>query len=567
MPTFSDVTHTFLSGLDKLSAYLSVTVSRLQGGDKQFRQHKDDLVGVPFTFSGLGANAFDQAVERNIARSSQFQFKMDALILATNHLKAQITSSNDKYDTDMAIPPGLFEFDMALNHYGYTELSVLTKMRDYVLGGLDMALLLDAGPGTCYSWLGVERDIIIADIQSQHDKHVQQAQDLYKLQLRNEGQPEDPYLKSNMNTTIQQEDTYLSEAKFVVSGRLYQQIHDAISGWFSEVTPALESYNEETGMATAINAVTVGQLIWELNNTPGHPPLIIYQTPNGGLMVLVGNNSINSQQINQAIKNYISANGLQGSNGQPVQITLMGYQSGGQVTQDLMAKFAANGIYHVENMLLVGAAFTMQNPPKDTNYDLYVSPGDKNAGDNSGSILPTNQYQWGNLGLNAVFNVGIGAATGGPVGAGWGVVSTVAGQGINVGTNIAQDNNNTTNISFADPNGYFGQGNQLVIHNYTNNATTNSGLTPYYSMDHTVPFEQGGEYSSNWGGLLGKTPHYDQSAYLDGAPVADPTATFKFDQPNPQGQVHVGSVMLQGPHPLSPPTYYSLKNGQLSPSS
>src|SRR5437660_3867143 len=193
MPTFSDVTHTFTTGLDKLSAYLSVTVSRLQGGDKQFRQHKDELVGVPFTFSGLGANAFDQAVERNIARSSQFQFKMDALILATNHLKARISSSNDTYDTDMAIPPGLFEFDMALNHYGYTELSVLTKMRDYVLGGLDMALLLDAGPGTCYSWLGVERDIIIADIQSQHDKHVQQAQDLYKLQLRNEGQSEDPY--------------------------------------------------------------------------------------------------------------------------------------------------------------------------------------------------------------------------------------------------------------------------------------------------------------------------------------------------------------------------------------
>lgn len=566
MPTFSDVTNTFTTGLDKLAAYLSVMVSHLQGGDKQFRQHKDDLVYYSLTFSGLGATAFGQAVERNIARSSQFQYKMDALTLATNHLKAQITSSNDKYDTDMAIPPGLDSFDLALNHYGYTELSVLNKMRDFVLSGVDMALLIDAGPGTCYSWLGTERDAIIADMQSQHDRNVGQAQDLYREQLRREGQTDDPYLKSNMNNNILQEDNYLSEAKFAVSGKLYQQIHDAITGWFSEVTPALESYNEETGMATAINVVTVGELIWELNNAPGHAPLIIYQTPNGGLMVLVGNNSINAQQINQALKDYIASNGLQGSNGQPVQITLMGYQSGGQTAQDLMG-LASNGLYHVENMILVGAAFTMQNPPTNTNYDLYVSPGDKNAGDNNASILPTNQYQWGNLGLNAVFNVGLGAATGGPVGAGWGVVSTVAGQGINVGTNIAQDNNNTTNISFADPNGYFGQSGQLVIHNYTNNATTNSGLTPYYSMDHTVPLEQGGEYSVNWGGLLGKTPHYDQSAYLSGAPVADPSATFQFDKPNQQGQVHVGSVMLQGPHPLSPPTYYSLQNGQLMPSS
>jgi hypothetical protein len=300
-------------------------------------------------------------------------------------------------------------------------------------------------------------------------------------------------------------------------------------------------------------------LIWELNNAPGHAPVIIYQLPNGGLMVLVGNNSVNAQQVNEVIQDYISTNNLHGQNGQPIQITLMGYQSGGQVAQNLLGQYASNGQYHVENMVLVGSEFTMQSPPTNTNYDLYVSPGDKNAGDNSAAPLPTNEYQWGNLAANGVFNV----ATSGPV---MGVVSTAMAQGINVGTNIAQSNNNSTNISFADPNGYFGQhGPQL--NNYTNDATTNSGTTPYYSMDHTVPFEQGGEYSKNLGGLLGKTPHYDQSAYLDGAPIADPTATYQYDQPNSQGQVHIGSVMLQGPHPLSPATYYSLQGGQLLPSS
>jgi hypothetical protein len=230
--------------------------------------------------------------------------------------------------------------------------------------------------------------------------------------------------------------------------------------------------------------------------------------------------------VNQAIQSYINANGLQGTNGQPLQITLMGYQSGGQVAQNLLSQDGSNGEYHVENLVLVGCQFTMSNPPANTNYDLYVSPGDQGAGDNSASLLPTNQYQWANLGENAVFNVGLGAATGGPAGAAWGLVSTGVGQGINVGTNIAQDNA-TGSISFADPNGYFGQSGQLVIHNYTNNATTNSGTIPYYSMDHTVPFEQGGEYSTNLGGLLGKTPHYDQSAYLDGAPIANPVATYQ----------------------------------------
>lgn len=567
MPTFSDVTSTFLTGLDKLAAYLPAMSSHLKDKDKQFRQHKDDLVDVPLTFSGLGASAFGLAVERNIARSSQYQFKMDSLTLATTHLKAQIVSSNDRYDTDMAIPPGLGGYDDALDHFGYTELSVLTKMRDYVLVGLDMAGIIDAGTSNCYSWLDVERDMIIADMQSKHDKNVQQAQDLYQRQLQNEGETSDPYFKQNMNTTIMQENAYLSDAKFAVSGKLYQQIHDAITGWFSEVMPALKSYNEEIGMATAINVVTVGQMVWELNNAPGHAPVVIYQLPNGGLMVLVGNNSVSASQVNQVIQNYISSNNLSGPNGQPVQITLMGYQSGGQTAQNVLSQYSSNGQYHVENFVLVGSEFTLQNPPVNTNYDLYVSPGDKNAGDNNASPLPTNEYQWENLGANAVFNIGLGAATGGPVGAGWGVVSTVVGQGINVGVNTAQDNANTSNISFADPNGYFGQSGQLVIHNYTNNAVTNSGTTPYYSMSHTVPFEQGGEYSSNWGGLLGKTPHYDQSAYLDGAPIANPTATYQYDIPNKQGQSHIGSVMLQGPQPLSPATYYTLQNGQLVPSS
>ena len=324
MPTFSDVTSTFIAGLDKLAAYLTSMVSHLQNGDKQFRQHKDNLLDVPLTFSGLGAQAFGQAVERNIARSSQFQFKMDALALAANHLKAQIVSSNNNYDTYMAIPPGFYEFDEALNHYGYTELSVLTKMRDYVLGGIDMAQLLDAGPNNCYDWLGVERDLIIADMQSQHDKHVQQAEDLYQQQLKNEGQTDDPYFKQYRSNNILQEETYLSEAKFIVSGKLYQIIYDAITGWFSEIKPALESYDEETGMATAIGTVTVGELIWELNNAPGHAPVIIYQLPNGGLMVLVGNNSVNAQQVNEVIQDYISTNNLHGQNGQPIQITLMG---------------------------------------------------------------------------------------------------------------------------------------------------------------------------------------------------------------------------------------------------
>jgi hypothetical protein len=279
MPTFDDATSTFISGLDKLSGYLPAMASHLQDEDKTFQQHKDDLVDVPLTFSGLGADAFAQAVERNITRSSQFQFKMSALALATSHLKAQIVASNNTYDTDMAIPPGFYSFDEALNHYGYTELSVLNKMRDYVLGGVDMSILIDAGPSQCYGWLDVERDMIISDMQSQHDNNVQQARNLYQEQLRRNGETSDPYFQQNMNNTISQEDSYLADAKFFVSGKLYQQIHDAITGWYNDVTPALESYNEETGMATAINAVTVGEMVWELNNAPGHAPVIIYQLP------------------------------------------------------------------------------------------------------------------------------------------------------------------------------------------------------------------------------------------------------------------------------------------------
>jgi hypothetical protein len=146
-----------------------------------------------------------------------------------------------------------------------------------------------------------------------------------------------------------------------------------------------------------------------------------------------------------------------------------------------------------------------------------------------------------------------------------GVGSTFVAQGINIQTSTEQDNNSNT-IGFADPNGYFGGNDQLKLNGYTNNAKTNKGPA-YYTDSHVVPQEPGGEYSLNLGGLRGRTPHYDQSAYLDGAFVPDPTATNKYDVPPSDGGGHVGSVVLQGPHPLLPPTHYTFQDGQPVPSS
>src|ERR1700753_29688 len=155
MPTFDDVTSSFITGLDKITAYIPEMISSFQKGDTTFRQHKQVLSGEACTnisFSGLGAQPFGTAVERNITRSGQYMFKMDAFNQATGHLKAQLVSSNHKYDAEMTMPPGYGTIDDALNRFGYTELSVLKKMRDYVLAGVDMSMAIDTGPSGFIGW-------------------------------------------------------------------------------------------------------------------------------------------------------------------------------------------------------------------------------------------------------------------------------------------------------------------------------------------------------------------------------------------------------------------------------
>jgi hypothetical protein len=577
MPTFDDVTSTFIAGLDKITAYIPAVVSGLQKGDRTFSQHKQGLIGAGgtnITFSGLGAQAFGQAVERNIVRSGQYVFKIDAFNLATSHLKALIVSTNHKCDSYMAIPPGFGSDDDALGYYGYTELDVLTRMRDYVLVGVDMSIAIEVGPNGFIGSLGVMRDIIIADMQAKHDKSVSGDQDNYNHMLKREDRTDDPIMKHEMQTLITTADTHLQMAKSAVNGKLYEHIHDAVTSWFNVITPALASYVEEIGIATEVNVMTVGGLIQDLKNAPGGAPVIIYQTPNGGLMVAVGNGNVTADGIRLAIQAYIDANGL---GGEHVQITLMGYQNGGKVAQKFMLTYKQNGLnyhYHIENMVVVGSQFTMTNMPPDTNYDVYVSPGDKKAGDKSDALLPIDKYQAGNLAANAVFNVGFGFAAGGPVGAAEGVLSTIVAQGINIGTNLEQDNGMAA-IGFADPNGYFANPDSVTLNEYPDNVGINPNIhkdpknlhAKNYHSIHVVPLESGGEYSLDWAGLRGKTPHYDQSAYLDSVFIADPAATNKYDIPDSDGKSHSESVRLDGPHPLSPPTHYTFENGQPVPSS
>lgn len=530
MTQLSDITKDFTDALSKITSYVPGFVSNFQKADSKLRGQEDNLInGYDVPFAGMGSMMFAHATDNNIQLAGRVEQKLQEFVTASDNTNKQIQSANDHYNgqIDNTMPP----LAMAgvdgdpLEHYNYGWKQVNSILKEGVLAYyIDIAGVLELGLPFLLNNLKSTRDGVKSDITYQ----AQQKIDGYNQQL-NKLKKQDPYNyegQAPYKQEIDDEEGKKSEALYEVD-QIYNVQSDSFTGWYNELNTLLDNYKLSLLWTSATADVTVSDLLLDLQNAPS--PIVIYQTSNGGIVVLVNtmNDGLSAQQnallVQQAIAQYSSLNNLNNP-----KVTILGYKGGTDVVQNLAHD---NNPFQIENVVLVGGQVTMQREG-GINYTVYASPGDNDAGTGGASLDPSNPANQASYGVDAG-EIVLGAATGGPAGAGVAFGEVVAGTVI-----PAWAGSNSSDVSGAANGGMYFQP-----------PTTAGpvGQMPGTDNLYEVPVEPG-MASSNWG-LSWNYPYvrvhhvnYLQSSYLGTQGIPDPNGN--------------GNTILAGVNPLSPPTYY-----------
>lgn len=526
MTTFFDLTRSFDEGLSKITSFVPNVVSNFQNGDNTFRGRKNDLYDAyEVNFQGLGALAFANAVENNIEVASRLEQKLSEFVTASDHTSKQMHTWNQQYNDDISNFVPDFGEENGLAYYGLDWQDVKNQMRDGTLSSyIDFGFVIELGKGYLLGNLDQAKQGIASVIQYNHSQNMDNYQNTYNLLLGRNPSAKYDY-QQNLQQQQMQENSYFYEANRELT-QIYNNQHDAFSGWFDAMQSLLGTYDNQIAWAGATGEVSVGDILQDLLHAPNGSPLVIYQTPDGNLVVAVNtmNDGKTTQQnallVQQAIAEYESANGLTN-----VKVTVVGYQGGGDVVQQLAVD---QNPFQITNVVLIGDKVT-QTPNPLANYTDYVAPGDNNAGTGSASIVPSGSADVANDLVDGG-EIVLGAATGGPAGAlvatGEVIVSTVVPMAFS---------GSHSNVNGADPNSYFQ--NQVALPPNETHGYDQLVAIP------SEPVETGTKYglTTHWPFYKSSKIDYSQSTYLNMRGLPDPGT----------------GKTLQGVGPLSPPTYYN----------
>lgn len=527
MTTFFDLTRSFDEGLSKITSFVPKVVGNFQNGDNTFRGRKNDLVDAyAVNFQGLGALSFANAVENNIEVASRLEQKLSEFVTATDHTSKQMHSWNQQYDGDISNFVPMFSLDTdGLSYYGLDWQDVTNQLRDDTLSEyIDFGFVIELGKGNLLNNLDQAKQGIESIIQYKYSQNMGNYRHTYDQLVGS--RPDNKYEYQQIHDQqVIQENNNLYDANRVLN-QIYKNQHEAFSGWFDAMTSLISTYDNEIAWAGATGEVSVGDILQDLLHAPNGSPLVIYQTPDGNLVVAVNtmNDGKTTQQnallIQQAIAEYDRANGLTNP-----KVTVVGYQGGGDVVQQLAVD---QNLFQITNVVLIGDKIT-QAPNPLANYTDYVAPGDDNTGTGGASIVPSNPAEVSNDLVDGG-EILLGAATGGPPGAliatGEVIVSTVvplAFSGGHANVNGADPNSYFQNQAALPPNQTHGYNQLVALPSEPVETSTHYGLTvhwPFYKSDKI---------------------DYTQSTYLNMRGLPDPGT----------------GKTLQGLGPLSPPTYYN----------
>ena len=377
----------------------------------------------------MGAMTFANATDNNIQLASRVEQKLQEFVTASDNTNKDIHSANDQYEgqIDNFIPPmaqaGMNGDPLDYYHYGWREAT--NQLRDDTLAYYVMiAGLFDFGLQSLLDYLKGARDSFWSAVTYQYNQNLDGYQQTYdqvesRLPADQRNQPGDPH-KQLHDQQVQDEKNRLSEAKIELD-QIYNNQVDAFTNWYNALAKSVENYKNTLEWTSATADVTVSDLLLDLQNSSS--PIVIYKTPSGGVIVLVKtmNNGKSAQQnallVQQAIAQFDALNNLTNP-----KVTILGYQGGGDVVQQLAHD---NSPFQIENVIVVGDQITM-NREGGVNYTVYAAPGDNSAGTGGASLNPADPSNQAAYGVDAG-EIILGAATGGPVGAGVAFGEVVAG--------------------------------------------------------------------------------------------------------------------------------------------
>lgn len=535
MTQLSDITKDFNDGLAKITTFVPKVVTTFQNADTKLRGQEDNLInGYDVPFAGMGAMAFANATENNIQLASRVEQKLQEFVTASDNTNKEIHSANDQYESqiDNFMPPMAMVGSTGdpLEYYGYGWKQSTDMLRDGTLAYYVMiAGLFDFGLQSLLDYLKGARDSLWSAVTYQYNQNLDQYQQTYnqlesRLPADQRNQPGDPH-KQLHDQQVLDEKNRLSEAKIELD-QIYNNQVDAFTNWYNALAKSVENYKQTIEWTSATADVTVSDFLIDLQNSKS--PIVIYKTPSGGLVVLVkgmnGDSKQNALLVQQAIAQYDALNNLNNP-----KVTILGYQGGGDIVQQLAHD---NNPFQITNVMIVGDQVKLQREA-GINYMVYAAPGDNSAGTGGASLDPSNPSNQAAYGVDAG-EVVLGAATGGPWGAGVAFGEVVAGTVI-----PAWAGSGGIDVSGAANGGLYFQPPE-------NGVTV--GNTPPINDLTAVPIEPG-MASSNWGWSWNfpyvRVNHvnYMQSSFLSTQGIPDPNGD--------------GKLILSGVEPLSPPTYYN----------
>lgn len=419
MATLHNLVDQYLDGLNQLAKLAGGAVSDYTTSNTTFGNTADKLnqdsqqwnISVPF--QGLGADAFNKAVKANQARAEILIAKLgDFQVACENTSKAVETATDEADDLSNYYLFGwqdqAAEEFLLYNHgsYEFVEKLILEKLIDSVVTSTTLDRMLTPANAPSDITNGLESGAYALKETARYWMFEKEQRFLDspvgKQALENggtqgvENMPDYKQITEDYNETC----SLIDELK----GRVF----DGISSWALNMQTYTENCLEDMYAASALNMPTLGDMITLLNTTYKNQSVVIWQTPNGGLLVIVNGSNANSAQVEADVQQYMLEHHLKNA-----PITLVGYQGGTDVAQQVVEDLYNHPNeyqFTIPNVVMVGGDIPDRSQDKyaATNYMVYqMLPEEK------GGPKPLTAEQWTIMGMTAIAGIALTPFTGG----------------------------------------------------------------------------------------------------------------------------------------------------------
>lgn len=388
MTSFKDVIRPLTEQLEILRAKTASAASRYQADTTQFQTYvTSNIAGVSgnISFLGKGADACTAAVGRNVSRAQHVITKLQDFQLACDQTNKELEEMSTPFDNEssyhlgahdlygsidfenadryMTFIPQYFRDAQGYSPYDTTDLNtiIIWRIREDTLPGLSFQLndLLTPGKGQ-----GIMEDNIgyaVSCIQSDFQKYQSQRHSELQsyLAAKDISHEQYQYYDPVVDSTYELAMHYVN----VIADKM----KNGYTEWVTEFQALVGQFQIDVIAASEINQPGVGDLIADVTAPGMTGKVYLWQTTNGLVVVVKGGTT--SAEVEGAIQQYLKAHGLDKTN---TAITLLGYQNGGSVAQQMVLDEGDKN-YHVTNLVLVGSQL-QDNLPAHLNSFVYNAP-------------------------------------------------------------------------------------------------------------------------------------------------------------------------------------------------